>query len=87
MKLYRIWGILPPLLYNLIHTYDRLSDMFLAFIDLLLWGLTTPLHRLNGDSSNTVVLALLGVIILGFFPGVDNMRLRLVYSKIYGTGT
>ncbi len=69
MKLYRIWGIFLRYYYNLIHTYDRLSDMFFwPFIDLLLWGLTSRYIVSTGTGSNTVVLALLGGIILWIFP-------------------
>ncbi|MBP9670444.1 ABC transporter permease [Candidatus Woesebacteria bacterium] len=69
MKLYRIWGIFLRYFYNLIHTYDRLTDMFFwPFIDLLLWGLTSKYIVSTGSGSNTVVLALLGGIILWIFP-------------------
>ena len=69
MKLYRIWGIFLRYFYNLIHTYDRLTDMFFwPFIDLLLWGLTSRYLISTGNSSNTLILALLGGIILWIFP-------------------
>lgn len=69
MKLNRIWGIFLRYFYNLIHTYDRLTDMFFwPFIDLLLWGLTSRYIVSTGTGSNTVVLALLGGIILWIFP-------------------
>lgn len=69
MKLHRIWGIFLRYFYNLIHTYDRLTDMFFwPFIDLLLWGLTSKYIVSTGTGSNTIVLALLGGIILWIFP-------------------
>lgn len=69
MKLHRIWGIFLRYFYNLIHTYDRLTDMFFwPFIDLLLWGLTSRYLVATGSSSNTIILALLGGIILWIFP-------------------
>ncbi|MEI8232628.1 MAG: ABC transporter permease [bacterium] len=69
MKLHRIWGIFLRYFYNLIHTYDRLTDMFFwPFIDLLLWGLTSRYLVSSGSSSNTLILALLGGIILLIFP-------------------
>lgn len=69
MKLHRIWGIFLRYFYNLIHTYDRLTDMFFwPFIDLLLWGLTSSYLVSTGSTSNTLVLALLGGIMLWIFP-------------------
>lgn len=69
MKLHRIWGIFLRYYYNLIHTYDRLTDMFFwPFIDLVLWGLTSQYLVSTGTSSNTIILALLGGIILWIFP-------------------
>lgn len=69
MKLYRIWGIFLRYYYNLIHTYDRLTDMFFwPFIDLVIWGLTSRYMIATGTSSNTLILALLGGIILWIFP-------------------
>lgn len=69
MKLYRIWGIFLRYYYNLLRTYDRLTDMFFwPFLDLLLWGLTSRYIVSTGTSSNTIILALLGGIILWIFP-------------------
>lgn len=69
MKFHRIWGIFLRYFYNLIHTYDRLTDMFFwPFIDLLIWGLTSRYLVSTGSTSNTLVLALLGGIILWIFP-------------------
>jgi ABC-2 type transport system permease protein len=69
MKIHRIWGIFLRYFYNLIHTYDRLTDMFFwPFIDLLLWGLTSRYLVSTGSTSNTIILALLGGIILWIFP-------------------
>lgn len=69
MKFNRIWGIFLRYYYNLIHTYDRLTDMFFwPFIDLLLWGLTSRYIVATGTGSNTIILALLSGIILWIFP-------------------
>lgn len=69
MKPYRIWGIFLRYYYNLLRTYDRLSDMFFwPFLDLLLWGLTSKYIVATGSANNTVFLALLGGIILWIFP-------------------
>jgi len=69
MKIHRIRGIFLRYFYNLIHTYDRLTDMFFwPFIDLLLWGLTSRYLVSTGSTSNTIILALLGGIILWIFP-------------------
>lgn len=69
MKFNRIWGIFLRYYYNLIHTYDRLTDMFFwPFIDLLLWGLTSRYIVATGVGSNTIILALLSGIILWIFP-------------------
>ncbi len=69
MKLHRIWGIFLRYFYNLIHTYDRLTDMlFWPFLDLLLWGLTSRYLVSTGAASNNLILALLGGIMLWIFP-------------------
>lgn len=69
MKLYRIWGIFLRYYYNLLHSYDRLSDMFFwPFIDLLMWGLTSRYIASSGVVDNKIILALLGGIILWIFP-------------------
>lgn len=69
MKFYRIWGIFLRYYYNLLRTYDRLTDMFFwPFLDLLLWGLTSRYIVSTGTGSNTIILALLGGIILWIFP-------------------
>lgn len=69
MKLYRIWGIFLRYYYNLLRSYDRLSDMFFwPFVDLLMWGLTSKYLVQSGSLDNKVILALLGGIILWIFP-------------------
>lgn len=69
MKLYRIWGIFLRYYYNLLHSYDRLSDMFFwPFVDLLMWGLTSRYIASSGAIDNKIILALLGGIILWIFP-------------------
>lgn len=69
MKLYRIWGIFLRYFFNLIRTYDRLTDMFFwPFLDLLLWGLTSRYLVSSGAIDNKIILALLGGVILWIFP-------------------
>ena len=69
MKLYRIWGIFLRYYYNLLHSYDRLSDMFFwPLMDLLLWGLTSRYIVAQGTVDNRVILTLLGGIMLWIFP-------------------
>lgn len=69
MKLHRIWGIFLRYYFNLIRTYDRLTDMFFwPFLDLLLWGLTSRYLVSSGVIDNKIILALLGGIILWIFP-------------------
>ncbi len=69
MKLHRIWGIFLRYYYNLLRSYDRLTDMFFwPVVDLLMWGLTSQYLIRVGGLGNTVVLALLGGIILWIFP-------------------
>lgn len=70
MKLYRIWGIFLRYFYNLLRSYDRLTDMFFwPCVDLLLWGLTSRyIVQSGGVTDNRIVLSLLGGIILWIFP-------------------
>lgn len=69
MKLHRIWGIFLRYYYNLLRSYDRLTDMFFwPVVDLLIWGLTSQYLVNTGALNNTVILALLGGIILWIFP-------------------
>ncbi len=81
MKLYRIWGIFLRYYYNLIHSYDRLSDMFFwPFIDLVMWGLTSRYIVNSGLVDNRIILGLLGGIILWIFPwrGQYEMTVNLL---------
>lgn len=69
MKLYRIWGVFLRYYYNLLRTYDRLSDVFFwPLVDLVLWGITSRYIAGSGIGSNLVILSLLGGIILWIFP-------------------
>lgn len=69
MKLYRIWGIFLRYFYNLLRTYDRLTDVFFwPIVDLILWGLTGRFVAGSGQDSNLLFLSLLGGIILWIFP-------------------
>lgn len=81
MKPYRIWGLFLRYYYNLIHSYDRLSDMFFwPLLDLLLWGLTSRYLVSSGTLDNKIILALLGGIILWIFPwrGQYEMTVNLL---------
>lgn len=69
MQTYRIWGLFLRYYYNLLHSYDRLSDMFFwPLLDLLLWGLTSRYLVSTGEIDNRIILTLLGGIILWIFP-------------------
>lgn len=69
MKLYRMWGIFLRYFYNLLRTYDRLTDVFFwPVVDLVLWGITSKYIAGTGASSNLIILSLLGGIILWIFP-------------------
>ncbi|MFH2085717.1 MAG: ABC transporter permease [bacterium] len=53
----------------MVHSYDRLSDIFFwPFLDLLMWGLTTRYIVGESGVDNKIVLALLGGLILWIFP-------------------
>jgi len=69
MKLYRIWGLFLHYFYNLLRTYDRLTDVFFwPLVDLVMWGLTSRYIAGSGLGSNQIILAILGGIILWIFP-------------------
>lgn len=69
MKFHRLWGLFLRYYYNLLRSYDRLTDMFFwPVVDLLMWGLTSQYLVKTGALNNTIVLALLGGIILWIFP-------------------
>ncbi len=69
MNLSRIWGLFLRYYYHLVHSYDRLTDMFFwPLLDLLLWGLTSRYLISTGYIDNRIILTLLGGIILWIFP-------------------
>lgn len=69
MKLHRIWGLFLRYFYNLLRTYDRLTDVFFwPLVDLVMWGLTSRYIAGSGVESNQMILAILGGIILWIFP-------------------
>lgn len=69
MKLHRLYGIFLRYFYNLVRSYDRLTDMFFwPVVDLLMWGLTSQYLVKTGSVNNQIVLMLLGGIILWIFP-------------------
>ncbi|MBP9702806.1 ABC transporter permease [Candidatus Woesebacteria bacterium] len=69
MKMHRLWGLFLRYYYNLLRSYDRLTDMFFwPVVDLLMWGLTSQYLVKTGALDNTVILALLGGIMLWIFP-------------------
>ncbi len=69
MKMHRLWGLFLRYYYNLLRSYDRLTDMFFwPVVDLLMWGLTSQYLVKTGALNNTVILALLGGIMLWIFP-------------------
>lgn len=69
MKIHRIWGLFLRYFYNLLRTYDRLTDVFFwPLVDLVMWGLTSRYIAGSGVGSNQMILAILGGIILWIFP-------------------
>lgn len=69
MKLHRIWGLFLRYYYNLLRTYDRLTDVFFwPMVDLVLWGLTGRFVAGSGLEANLLFLSLIGGIILWIFP-------------------
>jgi ABC-2 type transport system permease protein len=69
MKLHRIWGLFLRYFYNLLRTYDRLTDVFFwPLVDLVMWGLTSRYIAGSGIGSNQMILAILSGIILWIFP-------------------
>lgn len=69
MKLYRIWGLFLRYYFNLLRSYDRLTDVFFwPLVDLVLWGLTSRFVTSSAADSNLLLLSLLGGIILWIFP-------------------
>lgn len=69
MQLHRLWGIFLRYYYNLLRSYDRLTDMFFwPVVDLLMWGLTSRYLVQTSAVDNKIILMLLGGIILWIFP-------------------
>jgi ABC-2 type transport system permease protein len=69
MQLHRIWGLFLRYYYNLLRTYDRLTDVFFwPIVDLVLWGLTSRFVAGSGVEGNLLFLSLIGGIILWIFP-------------------
>ena len=57
MKLHRIYGLLLRFYYNLIHSYDRLGDIFYwPAIDLIIWGLTSVYLKTSNPENSSIVL-------------------------------
>lgn len=64
MKIYRIWAVIIRHLYNMRHSWDKLSDSFYwPAMDLILWGLTSLYFASQkGNVSNIVLILLTGLI-------------------------
>jgi ABC-2 type transport system permease protein len=64
MNIRRILAMVQKHTYTLIHSYDRLSDMFYwPVMDLLIWGMTgIYFAQLNSNSPHTITVILTGLI-------------------------
>ncbi len=65
MKLHRIYAITLRHLFNLLHSLDRLSDVFYwPVMDLFLWGITSSYFRaISGSGSQFVVFIVCGILL------------------------
>jgi len=65
MKLHRIYAIILRYFYLLLHSLDRLSDLFYwPTIDLLIWGLTSAFFRKNVVGIPFIVVMIISGLIL-----------------------
>lgn len=63
MKLHRIYGIILRHVFNSIHNYDRIGDMFYwPAIDLVLWG-TTSVYFASKTNTPLVILSIISGVI------------------------
>lgn len=64
MKLHRIYGMILRYSYNMLHNWNRLSDMFYwPLMDLLLWGLTGKYIQSQTSSLPNIILIIITGII------------------------
>lgn len=60
MNLYRIWAVIIRHLYNMRHSWDKISDSFYwPAMDLILWGLTSVYFAQQQNQVSNIVLVLL----------------------------
>jgi len=64
MNSHRIWAVVVRHIYNMRHSWDKLSDSFYwPAMDLILWGLTSQYFSANpGKVSNVVLVLLTGLV-------------------------
>lgn len=68
MKLHRIYAITLRHLYGLVHSLDRLSDIFYwPTVDLFLWGITSSYFKSISPSGNFFVALIVSGILLWIF--------------------
>ncbi len=65
MKFSRVYAIILRYFYLLIHSLDRLSDLFYwPTVDLLLWGLTSTFFKKNAPNVPMIMLMIISGLIL-----------------------
>lgn len=63
MKLRRIYAVFLRYWFYLIHSYDRLSDMFYwPLVDLILFGVTSKFYQAGTNSTNIIFIVISGVL-------------------------
>ena len=59
----RVWAMVYRYTLDLIHRYDRLTDMFYwPFLDLVLWGLTGLFFIQSSNNPHTLTIMITGLI-------------------------
>lgn len=59
----RVWAMVYRYTLNLLHTYDRLSDMFYwPFLDLVLWGLTGLYFIQSSNNPDLLTIMITGLV-------------------------
>ena len=59
----RVWAMVYRYTLNLLHTYDRLTDMFYwPFLDLVLWGLTGLYFIQSSNNPHTLTIMITGLV-------------------------
>jgi len=81
MKIHRIYGLLLRSVMNLMHSLDRLADLFYwPVVDLLLWGLTSFYIKKFAPDSLTITLVIVSGVVfwLIVWRGQNDVSLSLL---------